>query len=125
MDLKELETGVEPGEHWYYRTKKLPLLAYLRRVLASRGAPLDVVDVGSGSGWFAERVMDAGGKRLRDVRLIDTGYDVEDSMPDARIAGRVERRREPPARVRDSLVMMMDVLEHVPDDRAFLRGFAA
>ena len=28
MDLKELENGVNPDTHWYYQSKKLPLLRF-------------------------------------------------------------------------------------------------
>ena len=52
MDLKELEQGVNPDVHWYYQSKIKPLIAYTRKVLKSV-AQVTIVDVGSGSGFFA------------------------------------------------------------------------
>jgi SAM-dependent methyltransferase len=124
MDLKELESGVDLASHWYYRTKRIPVLDYLRRILGGRKEALDVLDVGAGSGFFSESLIDAGGRAIRDVRRVDTGYPAEASARDERIAGYVSRGRELPVRVRDSLVLMMDVLEHVKDPQALLNSVA-
>ncbi len=124
MDLKELKSGVEPATHWYYRTKKIPAVRFLRGILAGRGDALDVLDIGAGSGFFSDCLMDAGRGRIRDVRRVDTGYAADESLRDARISGTVGRSRELPGRVRDSLILMMDVLEHAKDDQALLNSVA-
>lgn len=125
MDLKELESGVVPASHWYYRTKRIPVRAFLRGILRGRREPLDLLDVGAGSGFFSESLMEAAPGRIRDVRRVDTGYPAEETARDARISGRVSRSRELPARIRGSLVLLMDVLEHAKDDRALLGSVAA
>ena len=53
MDLKELENGVDPSVHWYYQSKKVPLLKYFKKLHQKAGKPLTVIDFGSGSGFFA------------------------------------------------------------------------
>lgn len=120
MDPREA-AGIDPAVHWYYRTKKLPLLEYLDGLLASRGT-LDVVDVGAGSGVFAESVMESAGRRLGDVRLVDASYPSDEECYDPRVSGRLIRSRGLPEELRGSLILMMDVLEHVEDDEAFLRS---
>lgn len=125
MDLKELESGVVPGSHWYYRTKRIPVLAFLRAILRGRREPLDVLDVGAGSGFFSESLMEGAPGRIRDVRRVDTGYPAEETAPDARISGSVTRSRELPPRIRGSLVLLMDVLEHAQDGQALLGSVAA
>jgi hypothetical protein len=111
VDLKELESGVDPAAHWYYRTKRLPLVSWMRGILKRRPGKLDVVDVGAGSGFFSQSLLDAGGSRIAAVVRVDSGYPAGES------AG---RSRALPARVQNSLVLMMDVLEHVKNGQALL-----
>jgi len=116
MDLKELEIlGDAQNTHWYYVSKARALL----KALNGR-SPTRIVDVGAGSGFFSKIL-------LRDTEAVsaicvDTGY--------------TERRLEayrgkpiaftPTARTDEAdLVMMLDVLEHVDDDVALVREYAA
>ena len=55
MDLKELEAGIDPSSHWYYQSKKLPMLSYVKKQL-DKHQPLQIIDVGSGSGFFAYEI---------------------------------------------------------------------
>jgi hypothetical protein len=110
VDLKELESGVDPASHWYYRTKRIPAVSWMRGILKRRPGKLDVLDVGAGSGFFSQSLLDAGGARIGAALRVDSNY-AEAS------AG---RSRELPARVENSLVLMMDVLEHVEDAQALL-----
>ena len=34
MDLKELESGVDPSTHWYYQSKKIPLIRFVKKIAA-------------------------------------------------------------------------------------------
>ncbi len=77
MDLKELEAGVDPHVHWYYQSKKLPLLNYAKKALAG-GKPLTIVDIGSGSGFFAIELEKLYGNAISKVYLVDTGYSPEE-----------------------------------------------
>jgi hypothetical protein len=110
VDLKELESGVDPAAHWYYRTKRMPLVSWMRGILKRRPGKLDILDVGAGSGFFSQSLIDAGGARIGKVRRVDSGYPADSEG----------RTRELPARVENSLVLMMDVLEHVKDGQALL-----
>ena len=101
--------------------------AFFRRVLAESGAldePRDVLDVGAGDGYLAREllaVMPAGSQ----VVCLDPNYADEDlaRFTSPPVPG-LSFAREVPAR-RFDLVLMLDVIEHVPDDRAFLAGFVA
>jgi len=111
VDLKELEAGVDPASHWYYRTKRIPLVSWMRDILKRREGTIDVLDVGAGSGFFSDSLIEAGGGRIGEVRRVDPGYPAGES------AG---RSRKLPSRVKNSLVLLMDVLEHVKDGQALL-----
>ncbi|MEK7233895.1 MAG: methyltransferase domain-containing protein [Elusimicrobiota bacterium] len=122
MDLKEIDlSGIDPNSHWYYRTKRIPVLQALKDVLSRTQTALNIVDIGSGSGFFSDCLIRFGGRRIFNVDLVDTGYPDAQSVPDERIQGCVTRRRELPSRIVNSLVLMMDVLEHVKDDAGLLR----
>lgn len=116
MDLKESELlGDDPAAHWYYRAK----LAALTTAIADLPvAP--VLDVGAGSGFFSRALLEAG--RAPSATCIDPGY-AGDS--DETVAGRpLHFRRAMTAEAAASgLVLMMDVLEHVPDDVALAREY--
>lgn len=111
MDLLERDQGVDPAQHWYYRAKAQALHLALDR---ARCRPATINDVGAGSGFFSagllERFPDA------SARCIDPHYD------DAQLAtstARLSFHRE--LREPADLYLLMDVLEHVADDRDLLR----
>ena len=122
MDLKELENGVNPDVHWYYQSKKLPLLRYTEQALAA-GPPLTIVDIGSGSGFFALELEKKFGDRLRKIYLVDTGYSAEEMAVTQ--GQKVEKVHAIPARIENGLVVMMDVLEHLESDLAMLQSVKA
>ena len=78
MDLKELESGVDPKVHWYYQSKKVPLFRYFKKVAAATDRPLNVIDFGSGSGFFAYELYEAFPDQIAQVLLIDIGYTEEE-----------------------------------------------
>jgi hypothetical protein len=114
MDIKE--EGLIKGDiarHWYYRAK----LAAMRRLIGP--APVRaLLDVGAGLGFYARAL-------LRDTPLsqavcIDPGYPADREEV---VAGKpLLFRRHLEASPAD-LVLMMDVLEHVPDDVALAREY--
>ena len=122
MDLKELENGVNPDVHWYYQSKKLPLLSYTKKALTS-GQPLTIVDIGSGSGFFALELEKKYGDAIRKVYLVDTGYSEEEMAPTR--GKKVEMVHAIPATIENGLVIMMDVLEHLESDLAMLQSVKA
>jgi SAM-dependent methyltransferase len=122
MDLKELENGIDPDVHWYYQSKKLPLLSYTKKAIA-QGQPLTIVDIGSGSGFFALELEKKFGAAIGKVYLVDTGYSSEEM---ALTQGqKIEKTHAIPAKIENGLVIMMDVLEHLESDLAMLQSVKA
>ena len=107
MDLLELESGVIPEQHWYYRSK-----ARLLRTLVERGAGRvqTIWDVGAGSGFFTAYLLS--NTPAVDGLCIDPNYPLE---RDSAVSGKPMRFRRAPDETTPDLVLLMDVLEHVDD----------
>jgi len=118
MDLKELENGINPDVHWYYQSKRLPLFAYAKKLLKN-GIPLTIVDVGSGSGFFAYALEKEFPQGIAKVYLVDINYTPEEiaATKDAKI----EKTLRIPGKIENGLVILMDVLEHLEDDLKMLQ----
>jgi SAM-dependent methyltransferase len=119
MDLKELENGVNPDVHWYYQSKKLPLFNYAKQLIR-RGQPLTIVDVGAGSGFFALELEKHYGAAIAKVYLVDIGYTEAEIAATA--GQKIEKVLAIPPVIENGLVLLMDVLEHLPDDLAMLQS---
>jgi SAM-dependent methyltransferase len=116
MDLKEEDIlGADIGRHWYYRSKA----AALRRAVTGL-RPRHILDVGAGSGFFSRHLLAQ--TEARSALCVDIGY--ASDREDAAAGKPVHYRRDIGATDCD-LVLMMDVLEHVDDDRGLLRHYAA
>ena len=116
MDLKEEDIlGADIGQHWYYRSKA----AALRRAVAGIN-PQRLLDVGAGSGFFSRNLLAETG--AQSALCVDIGYP---SDRDEQVAGKPVLYRRDCAMTDCDLVLMMDVLEHVDDDRGLLRRYAA
>lgn len=116
MDLKEEALlGGDVASHWYYRAK----LAALRSAIA--GAPASpVLDVGAGSGFFSRKLLESG--EASEATCVDPGYPGDS---DEQVNGRPLRFRRQVGSSDAGLVLMMDVLEHVPDDGALLAEYVS
>jgi SAM-dependent methyltransferase len=116
MDLKEeaLIAG-DAGRHWYYRSK----LAAISRLVAPMGAH-SLLDVGSGSGFFARELLRR--TDLAEATCVDIGYDRD---TDEDVGGKPLRFRRANDGRNADLVLMIDVLEHVPDDAALVSEYVA
>jgi SAM-dependent methyltransferase len=116
MDLKEEDIlGADIGRHWYYRSKA----AALRRMVGGLG-PRRILDVGAGSGFFSRHLL--AGSAAQSALCVDIGYasDRDDSE-----SGKPVLYRRDTGPTDCDLVLMMDVLEHVDDDRGLVRHYAA
>lgn len=119
MDLKELESGVDPKTHWYYQSKKQPVFRYFEeKIKEANGRPYTLIDFGSGSGFFAIELAEAYPEHIDQVYLVDIGY-TEEEMAVTK-GTKVEKVRYIPPGIDFSIVLMMDVLEHIEDDAAIL-----
>jgi hypothetical protein len=122
MDLSEM-----PGAPFRRHPWETARAAFFRRLLreASLGAaPRAVLDVGAGDGYLTGMLLGdlpAGSSAV----CFDAHYSDEDLRGfGARApAGLTFARQRPGGRF--DLVLLLDVVEHVPDDRAFVRGFVA
>ncbi len=122
MDLKELEAGVDPEVHWYYQSKIKPLIAYTKKLLRNN-VPLTIVDVGSGSGFFAISLEREFGDQLKKVYLVDINYTAQEIA--ASVGNKIEKTLTIPDKIENGLVIMMDVLEHLEDDLKMLQNIKA
>jgi len=118
MDLKELENGVNPELHWYYQSKKLPLFNYTRKLLKKMDG-LTVVDVGSGSGFFSVSLEKHFSRGIHKVYLVDINYTQEEIA--ATKNAKIEKTLFIPEHIENSVVILMDVLEHLEDDLQMLK----
>jgi SAM-dependent methyltransferase len=118
VDLIERTNGGARRHPWEEaRFRFFERLLRRRGLLETAGR---VLDVGAGDGWVARGLASS---LPPDARIVcwDTGYsDALLDEPDFRSSERVAFARERP---RDdfSLVLLLDVIEHVEDDDAFLR----
>lgn len=114
MDLKEEEIlGDAINGHWYYVAKGRALRDFLK------GFQVDeVLDVGAGSGIFARQLMDQG--MAGGALCVDPNYAEEYQETHN---GKVIRFVRGVQSVAQKLILMMDVLEHVPDDVALLKQY--
>jgi len=116
MDLKEEDIlGADIGQHWYYRSKA----AALRRAVADL-RPQRLLDVGAGSGFFSRHLLAE--TAAQSALCVDIGYERD---RDDKVGAKPVLYRRDCALTDCDLVLMMDVLEHVDDDRGLLRHYAA
>jgi hypothetical protein len=114
VDVKEQDVlGPLIGRHWYYAAKGNALLQFL----AGRTAH-EVLDIGAGDGFFSRRLLEAG--VCRRAICVDTAYQAERSELHC---GRPIAFVRSTGRTTQDLVLMMDVIEHVEDDVAFVRAY--
>ncbi len=116
MDVREQEIlGTEIDQHWYYMSKGAALLAFVRELSFKT-----IVDVGAGSGFFS-RVLLAQTAAQRAI-CVDPAYENEGTDF---ISGKPIHFQRSLSNVEAEIVLMMDVLEHVDDDGALIRDYAA
>jgi hypothetical protein len=120
MDLKELALGIDPSSHWYYQSKKVPLIRFVREIAQKQKMKVMLVDVGAGSGFFMHELVRTVPELIAKVWLVDTGY--TEAEVEASAGRQVEKTRALPDRIENAVVVMMDVLEHLEDDDAMLAG---
>ncbi len=123
MDLKELESGVDPNTHWYYQSKKWPLVRYVKKIFKQQGRKVVLVDVGSGSGFFMYELLKLMPEMIDKVWLFDINYTKEEVS--VTVGKQVEKTITLPVTIEHAVVVMMDVLEHIEDDLGVLNQIKA
>ena len=114
MDVKEERIlAGEATRHWYYKSKFNALLDILKPF-----ALTDILDVGAGSGVFSKMMIQAG--KCEHATCLDPAYPCDRVEQYHGHSIRFVRSID---RVNQSLVLMMDVLEHVDDDVSLVRQY--
>lgn len=110
MDIKEKSQIVDEQKHWYYKAKLQYILACIEGYRLNT-----VVDVGAGSGFFARMLLSK--KEISEAWCIDINYS-EDR--DTHEDGKPVHYRKTLTQTGGDFFLLMDVLEHVDDESAFL-----
>lgn len=115
-DVKE-ETILGPAiaRHWYYVSKSEALIKLIR------GPYNTLLDVGAGSGFFAKTLMTHG--VVSQATCVDPGY--SEPVRTETVDGRQVDFVQQVGHLETDLVLMMDVLEHVDDDKALICEYMA
>jgi SAM-dependent methyltransferase len=113
LDLKETGAG-EPNDHWYFIHKARMILQSIERQTQMYSP---VVDVGSGSGFFAQQLK----KRFssEDITCVDPNYKVEQ----VGVHNGIKYQIDPPL-CGGNLYLFIDVLEHVKEPEKLLTQYA-
>ena len=112
MDLKE-SGRVDPTKFWYYVYKSRYIIS---RTLKFNDNPKVIFDVGAGSGFFAKEFS----KKSLNSRVfcIDPFYSKDQLVQQHKISFVLE-----PPKEKADLLLFVDVLEHVRDDKSLLREY--
>jgi hypothetical protein len=114
MDLKEEDIlGESVGEHWYYSSKAAALMVDLRRY-----RPRSILDIGAGSGFFSRTLLRE--TSAVHATCVDIGYPVD---RDETFCGKLIRFRRSVETSDADLVLLMDVMEHVPDEKTLISPY--
>jgi SAM-dependent methyltransferase len=116
VDLREEDIlGDKVDSHWYYRSKSLALLKFLRSIKSIN----KVLDVGAGSGIFSKQLLQS--TDAEESVCVDTGYPEEKRET---INGKTIEFKKGFAGSDADIVLLMDVIEHIEDDVFFVKDIA-
>lgn len=123
MDLLEYSATTQQVRHPWERARATLITHLVTSLLPRDRAPVRILDVGSGDGWLARELARTLHGRAQ-VTCYDANYTPEllahlgSSNPST-----VTYTKEEPSTQAD-LVLALDVMEHVEDDRSFGRSLA-
>ena len=112
MDLKERQ------QHAQRHPWEVARARHFRRLVAGTfpAPPTTVIDIGAGDGWFAEQLR-ADLAPGSSIVCVDANYSADDLAQ--RLPDGIVRRTVPPEHAA-RLVLALDVLEHIDEDREFV-----
>jgi hypothetical protein len=112
MDLRE-RTSLDARRHPWESVRSV---FFGNKIVAlAKNQPVHVLDIGSGDCWFSEQLLPKLPKGSH-ITCADPNFTNEDMA--SSVSG-INKVREIPQQLFD-LVIMLDVLEHIEDDKAFL-----
>jgi 2-polyprenyl-3-methyl-5-hydroxy-6-metoxy-1,4-benzoquinol methylase len=104
--------------HWWWRVRERMLLATLRRLVPA--PPVRILDVGCGGGLFFEALQQFGD--ITGIEADATSVERGNPWADRIICGELDESFTPSAPF--DLILMLDVLEHVPNSSKLLDNAA-
>ena len=114
MDLKETEIlGDGVADHWYYSSKASMLEQIVGSIKKTK-----ILDIGAGSAFFSKHLLEH--TDAQECMCLDISYPENSQSTIHNKAIYFCRDTKP---YDADLVLLMDVLEHIPDDIAFLQSF--
>lgn len=120
-DLKEshlFQSLRQQSRHWYYSTKIYCVRKLLQRYRCSTKGLLSISDWGAGNGIIGISTFDIfEGSIEASLDLIDTGY-TKDRIRD--FHGNIRYRQKPELGKKYNVLMAIDVVEHINDDKGFV-----
>jgi len=122
MDLREVDHGIDQYTHWYYFTKCIPLIRFVENVINTQQTCYSIIDIGAGTGYFSRILDQKFGNRIAKIILVDINY--SDSEVEFTKGQRIEKTKKLPEQITESIVVMMDVLEHMEYDKLFMKELA-
>ena len=114
MDLKETEIlGDGIADHWYYSSK-----AKMLETVISPISKTKILDIGAGSAFFSKYLLQ--NTSAQECMCLDISYP---SNSQTTLDGKPIYFCKESEPYNADLVLLMDVLEHIPDDISFLKMF--
>jgi hypothetical protein len=114
MDIKELESGIDPNSHWYFRAKRNFLLRNIPEGCT------ESVDIGAGSKYFSYELAKV--DSMKSVFPIDPNFSSEDTETIKQC--KVISLKQTSDQIYNSKFwVFMDVIEHIDDDLTFLKNY--
>ena len=117
MDLRELNTERLDFQRHPWEIIRLEfVVAALEKIFKNKTAPLNILDIGCGDLYVSKGISSyfSDGK----IVSVDTAYNSCFDLPKIHVVNSLEKI---PKRIY-SLVLLLDVLEHIEDDRGFLEN---
>jgi len=115
MDIKEADKKIDVGDaHWYYHSKGMMLLKCINSV----PIPAEFADVGAGSAIFTKMLL----KHTKASHGVCIDPEYTDEQTHQYLNKTIRFQATPPEEL-PSLILMMDVLEHIEDDFSFLQKY--
>ena len=114
MDLKEINNGIDPASHWYFKVKRRLLVEQVPKNCASS------VDVGAGSKFFSYELAKV--KSMSSVFSIDPNFETEviENLNQCQVTSLQSHGSQ----IKNAQFwVFMDVIEHIEDDVEFLRSY--
>jgi 2-polyprenyl-3-methyl-5-hydroxy-6-metoxy-1,4-benzoquinol methylase len=104
-------------QHWWWRVRESILLAKLGELLGERAKPARILDVGCGAGLFFDALQRFG--HVEGIEADESAVQAAGKWRASIFAGELDGSFKPAAPY--DTILMLDILEHVPNPEVVLR----